>query len=131
VIKLLGKDFGDPSRYPSANNPVATTWLISFNHILKHHPLAAAFLSSMACFQEKGIPRSLLPRTDSEMDTIDALAVLTGYSFIRRQRESNDLTGSDELYDLHRLVQLAARNWLKMEGSLTNLTKASITRVVE
>ena len=64
VIKLLSKDFGDPSRYTNAKNPVATTWLISFNHIRTRHPLAATFLSSMACFHEKNIPRSLLPEAE-------------------------------------------------------------------
>ena len=120
VVRLLSKDFGDPSRYPNAKNPVATTWLISFDHIRKHHPLAAMFLSSMAYFYEKNIPRSLLPAATSEMDIINAIAVLTGYSFIRRQTGSTNITDIEEIYDLHRLVQLAARNWLKMKGSLTN-----------
>ena len=131
VIKLLSKDFGDPSRSTNAKNPVATTWLISFDHIRQHHPLAAKFLSSMACFHEKSIPQSLLPEADSEVDIIDAIAVLTGYSFVRRQTGSSELTDCDELYDLHRLVQLAARNWLKMNGSLRDWTKGCITRVAE
>jgi hypothetical protein len=101
VIKLLSKDFGDPSRSPNAKNPVATTWLISFDHIRQHHSLAAKFLSSMACFHEKGIPQSLLSEADSEIDIIDAIAVLTEYSFVRRQTGSSELTDFDELYELH------------------------------
>jgi hypothetical protein len=33
MIKLLSKDFADETRYGSIKNPVATTWLISFEHI--------------------------------------------------------------------------------------------------
>jgi tetratricopeptide (TPR) repeat protein len=125
VIQLLSEDFGDQTRYPDMKNPVATTWLISFHHIKQHHDLAAKFLSSMACYHEKSIPRSLLPQVDSENDFIKTLAVLTGYSFIRRQMID---PGQEELYDMHRLVHLAARNWLKMEGSLTEWTKICTKR---
>ncbi|KIX06336.1 uncharacterized protein Z518_04312 [Rhinocladiella mackenziei CBS 650.93] len=131
VIQLLSKDFGDPTRYSNAKNPVATTWLISFNHIRQYHQHAAEFLSVMACFHEKNIPRSLLPDANSEMQTIDAIAVLTGYSFVRRLAENNNATDDEEYYDLHRLVRLAARNWLKMDGCLFDWTKVSISHVAE
>ena len=132
VIKLLSKDFGDPSRYPNAKNPVATTWLISFDHVRKHHQLAGSLLSCMACFHNKNIPLSLLPETGSRIDIIDAVAVLTGYSFVvRRQTGSSGVTDLEELYDMHRLVQLAARNWLKIKGSLADWTTACITRMAQ
>ncbi|KIW09738.1 hypothetical protein PV08_12022 [Exophiala spinifera] len=131
VIKLLSEDFGDPSRYPNAKNPIATTWLISFDRIRKHHNLAAKILSSMACMNEKNIPRSLLPKGNSEIEMVKALAILTGYSFIKRHARSDSVTSFDEMYDLHRLVQLAARNWLKMENSLSDWTKSCLEHVAE
>jgi tetratricopeptide (TPR) repeat protein len=131
IIKLLSKDFGDPSRYPNAKNPIATTWLISFDHIRKHHAFAAQLLSTMACLHEKNIPRSLLLEANSEIDMIDAIAVLTGYSFVKRHTGSDSVTSFDELYDLHRLVQLAARNWLQSEGSLSDWTKDCLARIAE
>lgn len=131
AIQLLSKDFGDSTRYANANNPVATTWLISLNHIRKHHELAAKLLSSMVCLNEKSIPRSLLPETKSELDAIDAIAVLTGYSFVSRQTGSESLTNSEEMYDLHRIVHLAGRNWLRTEGSLTDWTKTTIERIAK
>ena len=132
VIKLLSKDFGDPTRYPNAKNPVATTWLISFDHIRQHHQLAGSILSCMACFTEKFIPLSLLPEASSKVDVIDAIAILTGYSFVvRRQTGSSGIADLEELYDMHRLVQLAARNWLKTEGSLAHWTKVCITRMTQ
>ncbi|EXJ87373.1 hypothetical protein A1O3_04332 [Capronia epimyces CBS 606.96] len=129
VIKLLSRDFGDPSRYPSAKNPVASTWLISFDHIRQHHQLAATFLSYMACFNEKNIPRSLLPEASSECDNIDAIAVLTAYSFVRSHIGAYKNGRTEELYDIHRLVRLAARNWLKMEGLLTAQTATCIIKI--
>ena len=100
VIKLLSKEFGGSTRYRNAKNPLAITWLISFDHIRKHHQLAASFLSSMSCLHEKSIPRSLLPEANSEIDTIDTIAILTGYSFVRRLAGSHDITDREEFYDL-------------------------------
>lgn len=131
IIKLLSEDFGDPLRYSNAKNPIATTWLISFDHIRKHHDLAAQILSSMACMHEKNIPLLLLREANSEIDMVNAIAVLTGYSFVTRHTSSDAVGSSNELYDLHRLVQLAARNWLKMQGSLSDWTKACLTRMAQ
>jgi hypothetical protein len=129
VIQLLSKDFGDQTRYPHALNPIAFTWLISFRHIREHHPLAAAFLSSIACLHEKAIPFSLLPKADSKIDTIEAIGVLTGYSFAEKRTCSDIISDVEELYDVHRLVQLAARNW--MEGRLVDEIKACTVRLAE
>ena len=131
IIKLLSKDFGDPSRYPNARNPIATTWLISFDHIRKNYEFAAQILSSMACIHETNIPPSLLPEAKSELDMVEAIGVLKGYSFVKCYPKSNSITCSTEVYSLHQLVQLAARNWLKMKGSFSDWTKASLTRIAE
>ncbi|KAL9624965.1 MAG: hypothetical protein Q9160_001012 [Pyrenula sp. 1 TL-2023] len=128
VIKLLSENFEDPTRYPNAINPVALTWLISFDHISQNHSGAADFLSFMACLHEKNIPRSLLPEVGSELETLKAIAVLEGYSFVARQTIVNGSRGSDELYNMHRLVQLATRNWLKMKDKLVDCVIASLRR---
>ena len=44
VIKLLAEDFGKEATYHNSKNPVATTWLISFEQIRCHDPLAAEYL---------------------------------------------------------------------------------------
>jgi len=100
IIKLLSEDFGDPSRYPNAKNPIATTWLVSFDRIREHHKLAAKILSSMACMHEKNIPRSLLPEGNSEIDMVMAITILTGYSFVKRHARSDSVISFDELYDV-------------------------------
>jgi tetratricopeptide (TPR) repeat protein len=132
VIKLLSKDFGDLSWYKDAINPVATTWLISFEHIRKYHRLAIELLSFMACFYEKGIPRSLVWESSSETDEVDimdAVAVLTGYAFVIQQSDNGSILDIEESYDMHRLVQLAVRNWLGMEGTLRDWMKACTIRL--
>ncbi|KAI1627493.1 hypothetical protein EDD37DRAFT_691863 [Exophiala viscosa] len=129
VVKLLSEGFGDQSRYANAENPVASTWLISFEQIRKNNPVAAQFLSSMACLHEKNIPLSLLPEIDSKKDVVDAMATLRGYSFVTRQTQNGGDDHTEVLYDMHRLVHLAARNWLKMNGTLPDWTKDCIRRM--
>lgn len=131
VIELLSMDFEEPSGYQRAQNPVATTWLISFEQIRKHHQLAAQYLASMACLHEKNIPLSLLPEA-SPNHIIDAVAVLVGYSFVRRQTDSSSSSNTQEpLYDMHQLVHLTTRNWLRMGNSLPDWTMACMRRVAE
>ncbi|EXJ82183.1 hypothetical protein A1O3_05996 [Capronia epimyces CBS 606.96] len=131
VVELLSEDFGDRSRYSNARNAVATTWLVSFNQIRKHHPFSAELLSSMVCLHEKNIPRSLLPVISSKKDAVEAFATLKGYSFVTRQAREKDEGIHEESYNMHRLVYLAARNWLRKEGTLHNWMKASLERVAE
>ncbi|KAK8000501.1 TPR-like protein [Apiospora arundinis] len=106
--KLLSEDFGDRHRYAEIANPVAATWIISFTHVTEKWPLAAEFLKLICYFAEKDIPVSLLPGED-EMGKDEAIGVLKGYAFIL-ERE-----GSDS-FDIHRLVRLAMRNWIKSQG---------------
>ncbi|OAA61263.1 Heterokaryon incompatibility [Niveomyces insectorum RCEF 264] len=61
VIDLLSTEFEDEGRYVDIQNPVATTWLISFEQIRQRDPLAADYLSFAACVDAKDIPLSLLP----------------------------------------------------------------------
>ncbi|GAB1314018.1 Tetratricopeptide-like helical (Fragment) [Madurella fahalii] len=105
LIKLLSKDFEDRGRYNTIQNPIATTWLISFDQISRNNRLAADYLR-FACFlAEKNIPVSLLPGTDDELETAEAIGTLKAYAFIA-QRDGEDS------FDMHRLVRLAMRNWL-------------------
>ena len=131
IIKLLSKDFDEPSGYQRPLQPVATTWLISYRQIREHHPLAARYLHFMACLHEKNIPLSLLPEASNNDDVIDAIAVLTGYAFIRKQRDTGGSSTRESLYDMHRLVHLTTRNSLRMDNQLANSTTDCLKRVVE
>ena len=61
AIDLLSEHFEDNSRYRGVKNPVATTWLISFEQIRLFDPLAAEYLSFIACVDSKDVPQSMLP----------------------------------------------------------------------
>lgn len=87
-------------------NPIVATWLISFRNILHSDPLAADYLRFMCFLAEKDIPLLLLPPTRKKAKIAEAIGTLKAYAFITK-REAPDS------YDIHRLVQLAARNWLQ------------------
>lgn len=102
VVELLSKDSGDERRYNDLQNPVAKTWLISFNQIQKLDQLAAEYLSLMACVDPRNVPESFLPRLESKQKMIDTLGLLSTYSFITIQPGNGSIT-------IHRLVHLATR----------------------
>lgn len=124
AIATLSEDFEDEYRYNNMQNPVATTWLISFMQIRKRNPLAADYLSFMACVDVKDIPRSLLLPGLSLKDETDAIGTLQAYSFISKHR-----TGA--VINMHRLVHIATRNWLRMEEQLHSWVGNAIKRLAD
>ncbi|KAL2062087.1 hypothetical protein VTL71DRAFT_6353 [Oculimacula yallundae] len=124
VIELLSKDFEDEGRYNELKDPVATTWLISFEQIRSRDPLAADYLSFMACIDAKNIQQSLLPKGRSRKQETDAIGTLSAYSFISK-------LSTNQAFDLHRLVHLATRNWLRRRGLITEWSEKAITRLEE
>ncbi|KAL6812951.1 P-loop containing nucleoside triphosphate hydrolase protein [Trichoderma sp. SZMC 28013] len=73
LIKLLSKDFDDRARYGTTQNPIAKTWLISFEAISRNNPTAARYLKFVAFLAERDIPKRLLPPTDDEFDACEAM----------------------------------------------------------
>ncbi|RYP11613.1 hypothetical protein DL767_011567 [Monosporascus sp. MG133] len=124
VIDLLSENFEDEGRYHDVMNPVATTWLISFEQIRQRDPLAADYLSFMACVDAKDIPQSLLPQGQSRKKEMDAMGTLQGYSFLAKR-------SANSAVNIHRLVHLATRNWLRKEGLLPGWTGRVIARLAE
>lgn len=124
IIDLLSEEFEDDWRYRNLKNPVATTWLISFEQIRHRDPLAADYLSFMACIDPKTIPLSLLPAGKSRKKETDAIGTLNAYSFLT-------MRPTDLALDLHRLVHLATRNWLRKEKLIVEWTKRAISRLEE
>ena len=122
VIDLLSKYFEDDSRYRDTKNPVAMTWIISFEQIRVRDPLAAEFLSFIACVDSRDVPLSLLPPGLSRNKETNALGTLDAYSFIHKRQADSSL-------DVHRLVHLAMRNWLRREKSLVRWTEIAINRL--
>ncbi|KAL4769413.1 nucleoside phosphorylase domain-containing protein [Aspergillus nidulans var. acristatus] len=85
AVELLSEDFRDPGRYKDIQNPVITTWLISFKQIQHQNQSAADLLSFMACINPRNIPQSLLPLQTTKKQRLDALGILNAYSFANSQ----------------------------------------------
>ena len=124
IIEILSEDFEDEGRYCDLKNPIATTWRVSFEKIRTLEPLAADYLSFMSCLDPKAIPESLLPIAPTKKKGIDAFGLLSAYSFISQRP-------ADSSFDLHRLVHLATRNWLREQGTLSEWNKKVIKRLAE
>ncbi|KAJ3951481.1 hypothetical protein N0V92_012105 [Colletotrichum tropicale] len=98
-IALLSEDFDDQDRYEIVQNPIATTWLISFQNIARDKPLAAKYLKFICYLAEKDIPMALLPPGDSVRETNEAISTLLAYAFIQKR-------SFEESFDVHRLCTL-------------------------
>lgn len=127
VIELLSENFEDHGRYPEAKNPIATTWIISFDQIRSQDPLAARILSFISCILRGNIPASLLPHGNSEVERTKAIGTLTAYAFITKRENQQQ---KHESYDTHRLVHLATQNWLKMNQQWTFQVQEAFTQLL-
>lgn len=105
-IELLSEEFEDAARDGGVANPIATTYIISFEQINQSNPLAADLLSYMACLDDQSVPKDLLNLPTSPVKASNALGLLKAYSLIVANSDGNS-------YSMHRLVHLATRNWLR------------------
>ncbi|CZR68212.1 related to kinesin light chain [Phialocephala subalpina] len=131
---LLNHENEHLRRDPEAKNSIITTWQISFDHIREIRPSAADLLSLMSFFDRQGIPEALLRSRDEQRNNNDVytsndagysdddedntsqssvsdgfeddILVLRNYSFI--SVNTDGIT-----FEMHGLVQLATRKWLK------------------
>ncbi|KJZ70980.1 hypothetical protein HIM_09635 [Hirsutella minnesotensis 3608] len=122
TIYLLSREFEDLGRYDKIKNPIAATWMISFRQILRSDPTAADYLRFMSFLAERDIPRSLLPDR-GKAKTTEAIGTLKAYSFITQQKADS--------FDMHRLVQLSARYWLRRSGELGKVAKETLRRLAQ
>ncbi|KAJ5157686.1 Tetratricopeptide-like helical [Penicillium canariense] len=106
AAELLSEEFEDDGRYAETQNPVITTWLVSFQQIQQLDDLAADYLSFIACLNPRDVPQSILPSAPSAKRKVDALGLLSAYSFISEH-------ACNSPFSLHRLVHLATRNWMR------------------
>ncbi|KAL4888750.1 P-loop containing nucleoside triphosphate hydrolase protein [Aspergillus ambiguus] len=123
TIELLSEDFDDDWRYREIKNPVAATWLISFEQIRSTDPLAADYLSFIPCLDPAMVPQSLLP-APSKKRMLDAIGTLVAYSFVTKRPEGGFL-------DVHRLVHLAMRDWNGNQGTLLYWTQEVMNQLIE
>ena len=128
-IRLLGENFEDDVRDPKTKNPVATTWIISFEYIRMHMPQAAELLCLMSVVDAQNIPEILIPHGEDAISFNKSIGTLEAFSFISTRRSSPSSLQQCRFHDLHRLVRLAIRNWLDMNDTLNQQT-AQMLRIL-
>ncbi|EED13534.1 kinesin, putative [Talaromyces stipitatus ATCC 10500] len=109
----------DLRRDRSVRYPVITTWQISFDQIHHIYPKATDLLALMSMFDRQGIPEELVSEGMDRLQFEDAIALLISFSLIQVEI-------GGRLFELHRLVQLSVRQWLKKQGRLHQLVKQSL-----
>ncbi|CAI6336997.1 unnamed protein product [Periconia digitata] len=129
--ELFGEHFEDSSRYRELESTIARTWHISFDQIRKQDPLAAEYLSFIACIDRISIPRSLLPPGSSVLQQTKALGTLKGYAFVTERQQASQEPGSEKCFDMHRLVHMASAWWLEGRGERSAWTARAAARLKE
>ncbi|KAF1947400.1 hypothetical protein EJ02DRAFT_364798, partial [Clathrospora elynae] len=156
---LLDWEAGHHRRDSAARNSILITWEISFIHIRSTRQSAADLLSLMSFFDRQGIHEALLRSQDStenkregrskgeeedqdeewsdeednnDNHSVSAVSVddrfeddvlaLRDYSFITVTKNRN-------IFEMHSLVQLATRKWLKNNDQLDTWRKQFISNL--
>jgi tetratricopeptide (TPR) repeat protein len=119
LVELMSREFRDDTRYHGSANAVATTWVVSFDYIRTHDIFAADLLIFISCIEWKAIPRSILPSVQSEVRIEEAIGMFRGYSFLVDRENEKE-------YDVHRLVHLATRIWVRQYGDTREVVENGI-----
>ncbi|RAK97941.1 uncharacterized protein BO80DRAFT_388583 [Aspergillus ibericus CBS 121593] len=128
-IDLLGENLEDGIPELGGNkNPIATTWFISFEYIDRNFPAAGEMLRRMSLVESQAIPIFLLVASeDISPDLSKALGTLQAFSLITPSvTEAGEVAQGQVTYDMHRLVRLAMRIWLKQNQELQRWTASTL-----
>lgn len=122
-VRLLKHEFSDNGRETRRMESLATTFIVSFEYLRAEHPNAADLLSIMSYFDRQSIPRSCLQSENTDpLDFEDSIEFLIAFSFVTGDDQVRGENGDNDgfnagfkgySYSMHRLVQLATRQWLK------------------
>ncbi|OJZ87092.1 hypothetical protein ASPFODRAFT_205968 [Aspergillus luchuensis CBS 106.47] len=106
---LLCEPFETLGRDSETPNALATTLIVSLDHINTKEPNAIESLSLIAFLDQHHIPKSLIQqRITKSLDLTKALGTLKAFSLIIAN-------GTGQSFSIHRLVQLTVRKWLIIE----------------
>ncbi|KAL1846474.1 hypothetical protein VTK73DRAFT_286 [Phialemonium thermophilum] len=110
LVDLLSEDFDSVGGDSGTPRAVAETWIVSFEQIKQQDALAGDLLSLMSFFDRQAIALEFVVSYcdrhgyDRGIRLTKALGLLKAFSFVTAAK--------DDTLDMHRLVQLATRNWL-------------------
>jgi hypothetical protein len=82
---------------------------VLFKYILRDKPLATDILRLIYFLVEKDILLSLFSQGEDELEVDEAIGTLKVYVFLTEREDRHS-------FNVHRLVQLAMRNWLQKEN---------------
>ncbi|KIX08880.1 uncharacterized protein Z518_03537 [Rhinocladiella mackenziei CBS 650.93] len=122
VVGLMSREFHDSTRPRGSRHTVATTWLVSFHQIRQSDPAAADLLTFLSCIDPKAVPQSILPLFPSEEAMVFAIGTLDAYAFVVRR-------GNTDTFDMHSLVLLATRIWVRGEGVAGRVEESAVQHV--
>ena len=123
LSSLLEKDCRDERRDRDSVSSVSRTWQVSYNFLQAHHPRSIDIFSLMAVLDRQNIPKYLLQEDDEdEFAFCEAVGRLTAFSLVSTET-------TNDTYELHRLVQLVTRMWLKTESTLQKWQLNALHRV--
>ena len=116
---VLKTEESDIRRDPEVPNSVVRAWQITFRQIRKQNDLSAELLSRMSLFDKQDVPEFLLRESGPDFAFEEAIETLLGYAIITMQRNETS-------FSMHRLVQLATRDWLRQNEDLARQVEAAL-----
>ncbi|KAJ2981238.1 hypothetical protein NUW58_g6735 [Xylaria curta] len=126
-IGLLSEEFATVGRDSGMPHAVAATWMLSFEQIERHNPLAGQLLLFMSLFDRQAIPMEFLSHFShfhpncTQLQLTKALGILKAFSLITEEN-------GQSLY-MHRLVQLVTQKWLSRKGIMTQFVEKALLTV--
>ena len=121
---LLNANRADLRRDGEVPNAVITSWQLSFDHIRTAYPKAADLLSLMSIFNRQAIPQCLVQGEYDDLAFCEVMGTLLNFSLVRAET-----TG--QMFELHKLVQIATRHWLARDSSSQHWIDCAIDRMEE
>ncbi len=121
---LLNNNHADLRRDGEVPNAVITSWQLSFDHIRTAYPKAADLLSLMSFFNRQAIPQFLVQGGYDDLAFCEVMGPLLNFSLVRAET-----TG--QMFELHRLVQIATRHWLERDSSSQHWIDCAIDQMTE
>ncbi|KAH5478110.1 hypothetical protein HBI22_243380 [Parastagonospora nodorum] len=135
AIELLSEDFQDQNRYREATNAVAKTWYISFEQIQKQDPVAAEHLFFMACMASNDIGANMFLPYYTKTAHVRAIGTLKAYAFVNERNTQTEAPRKNsqtyKRFDVHPLVHLAIRAWLRAHQQWTAWLDIALARLAD
>ena len=121
---LLNANHADLRRDGEVPNAVITSWQLSFDHIRPAYPKTADLLSLMSIFNRQAIPQFLVQGEYDDLAFCEVMGPLLNFSLVRAE-------STGQMFELHRLVQIATRHWLARDSSNQHWIDCAIDRMIE